>query len=233
MDAEEVKTPLEAEKERGTALFKAGDYAGAVAAYGLALAAVGEGAAPSAATLSAVYGNRAAALVMLKRFEEAGEDCDRALAQDPGAAKLLMRKSKCALACGDAEGALAALGAVLEADPTNAAARVERTAAQKVASRIGEAREAAAAEPPRPERVVEATEALMAACPASVPLKMLRAAALLQLRRLPDALALTTELCQQLSGGGPALGAALLLRAQVLNQQVRYGMGLGGGGWGG
>ena len=106
----------------GIALYKAGDYGGAVVEFGLALAAAGEGAAPSAATLSALYSNRAAALVMLKRFEEAREECDRGLVQDPGNAKLLIRKSKCALACDDAEGALAALGAVLEADPTNAAA---------------------------------------------------------------------------------------------------------------
>jgi DnaJ family protein C protein 7 len=226
------KSVVETEKEKATALYKEGSYSAAVAAYTRAIAALsgedaagGAGAPPPAALVSSLYGNRAAALVMLKRWDDAADDCARALAAEPDSAKLLMRKAKCDLACGAPEEALAALGAVLAGDPTNAAARTERASAQRVAARFAEVREAAAAEPPgsRAAEVADATGKLLEVCVASVPIKMLRGAALMQLGRLGEALSLTTELMQQLSGGGPALAAALLLRAQVLNRQGHGG----------
>ena len=82
---------LDAKKEEGNALFKAGEYVKAVDAYTAALA--------MDPTLDAVnaklYSNRATVLSKLGRNEAAVEDCNQALALEPDFFKVLLRRADC------------------------------------------------------------------------------------------------------------------------------------------
>jgi DnaJ family protein C protein 7 len=70
-------------KEQGNAKYKAGKYQEAADAYGKAIEAE-----PSEATY---YGNRAAALLMLKKYDEAHNDCKQAIELDPSFVKAYVR----------------------------------------------------------------------------------------------------------------------------------------------
>ena len=75
-------------KELGNAKYKVGKYQEAADAYGKAIEAE-----PKEATY---YGNRAAALLMLKKYDEALEDCRLAIELDPSFVKGYVRSDQIA-----------------------------------------------------------------------------------------------------------------------------------------
>ena len=156
----------------------------------------------------------------LKQFSAASADCAESLLLEAGSAKVQLRKARCDLALGEAEGAIGLLSEVLAADPGNATARTEKAQAQAAFRALCELR-GAVAEGGSAARVVELTgAALTDRCPASAFVKTARANALLALGRVDEAMALATALLQAASDGGEGGGgisALLLLRARCLN----------------
>ena len=75
-------------KELGNAKYKVGKYQEAADAYGKAIEAE-----PKEATY---YGNRASALLMLKKYDEALEDCRLAIELDPSFVKGYVRSDQIA-----------------------------------------------------------------------------------------------------------------------------------------
>ncbi|CAM9445917.1 unnamed protein product, partial [Phaeothamnion confervicola] len=78
-------------KETGDKAYKAADWRGAIAKYGSGIAAASDGA--DAESLASLYGNRAAASMMLLKYQDAVADCDAAIAAYPPFAKAYFRKA--------------------------------------------------------------------------------------------------------------------------------------------
>mmetsp|Transcript_42440 Transcript_42440/g.66390 ORF Transcript_42440/g.66390 Transcript_42440/m.66390 type:complete len:572 (+) Transcript_42440:90-1805(+) len=97
---EEIKNSADDWKEEGNQKYRAKDYRGAIDCYTKALQAD-----PS---IVSIYGNRAAAQMMLAEFDKVVADCDTAIGLDPNFAKAYTRKAKALAATGDFPGALAA-----------------------------------------------------------------------------------------------------------------------------
>ena len=76
-------------KEVGNTKYKEGKYQEAVDAYAQAIQAD-----PS---VPAFYGNRSAALLMLKKFDQALSDCKKAIDLDPAYVRGYIRGAKCQL----------------------------------------------------------------------------------------------------------------------------------------
>ena len=119
-----------AHKDRGNALFRVGDFAGAEAAYSAAVAAD-----PSAA---AFYANRAAARLKLGAHEDALRDADAALALDPAHARARHRRAAALAKLGPSRAAEAAeeYARVAAAHPDHAGVAAEAEAAAEAASRF-------------------------------------------------------------------------------------------------
>ena len=107
---------VEALKERGNLLYKEEEYQEAIRLYSQAIAL-----APSDGSM---YGNRAAAWLMIKEFKRAAADCDEGikLEKTPGQLdKLRMRKATALANLGDLAGAAAYLQECITANPASAA----------------------------------------------------------------------------------------------------------------
>jgi tetratricopeptide (TPR) repeat protein len=116
-----------AHKDRGNALFRVGDFAGAEAAYSAAVAAD-----PSAA---AFYANRAAARLKLGAHDDALQDADAALALDPAHARARHRRAAALAKLGPSRAAEAAeeYARVAAAHPGHAGVAAEAEAAAEAA----------------------------------------------------------------------------------------------------
>jgi tetratricopeptide (TPR) repeat protein len=119
-----------AHKDRGNALFRVGDFAGAEAAYSAAVAAD-----PSAA---AFYANRAAARLKLGAHDDALQDADAALALDPAHARARHRRAAALAKLGPSRAAEAAeeYARVAAAHPGHAGVAAEAEAAAEAARRF-------------------------------------------------------------------------------------------------
>lgn len=119
-----------AHKDRGNALFRVGDFAGAEAAYSAAVAAD-----PSAA---AFYANRAAARLKLGAHEDALRDADAALALDPAHARARHRRAAALAKLGPSRAAEAAeeYARVAAAHPGHAGVAAEAESAAEAARRF-------------------------------------------------------------------------------------------------
>jgi len=122
-----------AHKDRGNALFRAGDYAGAESAYSAAIAADPTNAA-------AFYANRAAAHLKLGAHDAALRDAEDALALDPGHARARHRRAAALAALGPSRAAEAAAeyARVAAAHPGHAGVAAEAAAAAEAARRAAE-----------------------------------------------------------------------------------------------
>ena len=139
-----------AHKDRGNALFRAGDYAGAESAYSAAIAADPTNAA-------AFYANRAAAHLKLGAHDAALRDAEDALALDPGHARARHRRAAALAALGPSRAAEAAAeyARVAAAHPGHAGVAAEAAAAAEAARRAAEDH---AAKEDRKEDLSEATK---------------------------------------------------------------------------
>ena len=122
-----------AHKDRGNALFRAGDYAGAESAYSAAIAADPTNAA-------AFYANRAAAHLKLGAHDAALRDAEDALALDPEHARARHRRAAALAALGPPRAAEAAAeyARVAAAHPGHAGVAAESAAAADAARRAAE-----------------------------------------------------------------------------------------------
>ena len=122
-----------AHKDRGNALFRAGDYAGAESAYSAAIAA-------DPTNASAFYANRAAAHLKLGAHDAALRDAEDALALDPGHARARHRRAAALAALGPSRAAEAAAeyARVAAAHPGHAGVAAEAAAAAEAARRAAE-----------------------------------------------------------------------------------------------
>ncbi|KAI3654446.1 hypothetical protein MP228_001165 [Amoeboaphelidium protococcarum] len=97
-------------KQLANEQYKKGSYQEAVKLYGewidLEQSAVG-------------HCNRAASLMMLKKYKEAVEDCKKAIELDGGYVKAYVRLAKCCLALGNINEAVRQFQLALDVDPTN------------------------------------------------------------------------------------------------------------------
>lgn len=90
-----------AHKESGNALYKSGDYKGAIAKY--TLAASSAHSPPEARAIA--LANRAAAQLKLQRFRETADDASEALTLKPGYVKALLRRKEARVALKEFRGA--------------------------------------------------------------------------------------------------------------------------------
>uniref|UniRef100_A0A8C7Y9Q7 DnaJ homolog subfamily C member 7 n=1 Tax=Oryzias sinensis TaxID=183150 RepID=A0A8C7Y9Q7_9TELE len=105
-------------KEQGNAYYSKKDYPAAFNYYTKAIDA-----SPKTASY---YGNRAATLMMLCRFREALEDSQQAVRLDDGFMKGHLREGKCHLSLGNAMAAARCFQKVLELEPSNKEAQLEK-----------------------------------------------------------------------------------------------------------
>lgn len=87
---EPTTTSAEEYKLQGNEKYKQGDYRGAIALYDEAIDA--------APTEPAYYGNRAAANMMLLKYDDVIKDCNLAIVMDPTFSKAYVRKAKAYIA---------------------------------------------------------------------------------------------------------------------------------------
>jgi len=96
-------------KELGNAKYKEGKYQDAVEAYGQAI--------EDDPSVAAYYGNRSAALLMLKKFDEALDNCKKAIELDPAFIKGYIRGAKCQVQQGKIREAQMVLDDCLRTNP--------------------------------------------------------------------------------------------------------------------
>eukprot|EP00282_Hemiselmis_andersenii_P008355 CAMPEP_0114169608 /NCGR_PEP_ID=MMETSP0043_2-20121206/33659_1 /TAXON_ID=464988 /ORGANISM="Hemiselmis andersenii, Strain CCMP644" /LENGTH=435 /DNA_ID=CAMNT_0001267081 /DNA_START=223 /DNA_END=1527 /DNA_ORIENTATION=- len=120
-------------KALGNAKYKEGKYQEAVEAYSKAI--------ENDPTEPTFFGNRAAALLMLKKYDDALTDCKAAVAIDNAFVKAYVRGSKCYILRGLLFEAKAFLSPLLEKDPQNPEALKETATIDQVEKDIASARE--------------------------------------------------------------------------------------------
>ncbi|KAG0230765.1 hypothetical protein BGW41_002401 [Actinomortierella wolfii] len=121
VSAEQLKTQANEE-------YKQGKYAVAIDLYSQAI-----NLEPRNATY---FGNRSAALMMLKKYKEAASDCQTAISLDPNFNKAYLRMAKCQLQLGNVSESTRLYNKVLEAEPNNAQAAKEQRQVQQVQAQI-------------------------------------------------------------------------------------------------
>ncbi|KAF9899016.1 hypothetical protein BX616_003360 [Lobosporangium transversale] len=123
MDMDQIESPLSAEqiKTQANQEYKVGNYAAAVDLYSQSIKIE-----PSNATY---YGNRSAALMMIKKYSDAYKDCQTAIQLDPTFVK-------CQLQLGNVNESIRLYTKVLEMEPNNAQAIKERTQVSHVQAQI-------------------------------------------------------------------------------------------------
>ncbi|KAG5189282.1 heat shock protein 40 like protein [Tribonema minus] len=127
-------TPEQA-KEQGDAEYKNKDYRAAIAMYTKGIEAAGA----DAAAASPLYGNRAAARMMILQYAQAIEDCDSAIAADPSNFKAFFRKASALKKAGRFAEAIKAYSLALARDPNNAAQLKEKSDAELCQKRVDRA----------------------------------------------------------------------------------------------
>ncbi len=90
-------------------------------------------------TNALLFTNRAAAALMLSQFKEAIHDCDQAITLDQTCSKAYFRKATALKGLGKVDLALEALTTGLHHDPTNAAAKKDKTQLQQIKYKLTEA----------------------------------------------------------------------------------------------
>ncbi|KAF9435275.1 hypothetical protein BGZ76_006593 [Entomortierella beljakovae] len=130
MDIDQLETPLNAEqiKAQANQEYKAGNYAAAVDLYSQSIKLE-----PSNATY---YGNRSAALMMIKKYSEAAKDCQTAVQLDPSFVKGYLRGAKCQMQLGNISESLRLYTKVLELEPKNAQAIKEQAMVTHIQSQM-------------------------------------------------------------------------------------------------
>ena len=189
----------EAHKAAGNAAYKAGDYTEAVVEYTKSLDAK-----PGVASLHA---NRAAACLMLRRYEAALSDAAACVALEPGHAKAHARAGRAALCLGRVGAARASYAAAMAADPGAAGVREEAAGCAVVASCLDDC-PFALSSGDAPRALALATRGLERA-PGCEELKALKVRSLLACSRFPEAVAASRDLDEGLS-------ASLCLRGEAL-----------------
>ncbi|TKS89665.1 DnaJ -like protein subfamily C member 7 [Collichthys lucidus] len=119
---EDMERQAEGFKEQGNAFYSQKDYSEAFNYYTKAIDA-----SPKTASY---YGNRAATLMMLRRFREALEDSQQAVRLDDCFMKGHLREGKCHLLLGNAMAASRCFQKVLELEPSNREAQQENKTAE-------------------------------------------------------------------------------------------------------
>ncbi|KAG0058555.1 hypothetical protein BGZ90_004897 [Linnemannia elongata] len=130
MDIDHMETPLTAEQIKAEANqeYKAGNYAAAVDLYSQSIKLE-----PTNATY---YGNRSAALMMIKKYSDASKDCLTAVRLDPAFVKGYLRGAKCQLQMGNVSESIRLYTKVLEMEPNNAQAAKEKAQVDYVQAQI-------------------------------------------------------------------------------------------------
>ncbi|CAO3592362.1 unnamed protein product [Absidia cylindrospora] len=106
---------IEAKKEAGNAAFKSNQLQEAYDAYTAALEMDPE----NAVTNAKLYSNRAAVLQKLKKFQDALQDCDKALELDPHFTKVFSRRAACYMETEQYEEATNDYKRLVEVDASN------------------------------------------------------------------------------------------------------------------
>ncbi|KAG9062909.1 hypothetical protein KI688_004506 [Linnemannia hyalina] len=130
MDIDHMEAPLTAEqiKAQANQEYKAGNYAAAVDLYSQSIRLE-----PTNATY---YGNRSAALMMIKKYSDASKDCQTAIRLDPAFVKGYLRGAKCQLQMGNVSESIRLYTKVLEMEPNNAQAAKEKAQVDYVQAQI-------------------------------------------------------------------------------------------------
>ncbi|KAF9943935.1 hypothetical protein BGZ70_005236, partial [Mortierella alpina] len=130
MDLDQIETSLTAEqiKAQANQEYKVGNYAAAVDLYSQSIKLE-----PTNATY---YGNRSAALMMIKKYSEAAKDCQTAIRLDSSFVKGYLRGAKCQLQLGNVTESVRLYTKVLELEPNNAQAVKEQAQVAYVQAQI-------------------------------------------------------------------------------------------------
>ncbi|KAG0054301.1 hypothetical protein BGZ83_011506 [Gryganskiella cystojenkinii] len=130
MDLDQMETPLSAEqiKAQANQEYKVGNYAAAVDLYSQSIKLE-----PSNATY---YGNRSAALMMIKKYSEASKDCQTAVRLDPEFVKGYLRGAKCQMQLGNISESVRLYTKVLELEPNNAQATKEKAQVDYIQAQV-------------------------------------------------------------------------------------------------
>ncbi|XP_071792021.1 dnaJ homolog subfamily C member 7-like isoform X1 [Asterias amurensis] len=167
----------EAKKNEGNICYKNKDYTKAIQLYTEAI--------DMCPTSPNYYNNRAAAFIMLDKYQKGLEDVQRAIGIDSTLVKAYLREAKCHLALGFADASVRSLNRVIELDPHNKQAQSELRAAKLVQHHDKDSDKAFESGDFR--KVVYLMDRAIEHSPASTKFKVKRAEALAKMRRFSEA----------------------------------------------
>eukprot|EP00899_Mesostigma_viride_P028991 jgi/Mesvir1/9277/Mv03137-RA.2 len=195
----------ERHKDKGNAMYKAGRYQEAIDEYTEALALV-----PSE---QAFYGNRAAAYLMLKKYDQALADCLSALNIDSNFLKAHVRAIKAYVCLGELVAARAQYHKAVAACGGDAVAALkeESAAIDAVGRNLKQAKEEVGKG--NHQRALQLAERALELSPACDALKLVQCQAVMGLGRYSDALSMARDLTV---GGDPNASEVLVLRGEAL-----------------
>ncbi|KAF9992639.1 hypothetical protein BGZ80_004734 [Entomortierella chlamydospora] len=130
MDMDQMETPLTAEqiKAQANQEYKVANYGVAIDLYSQCIKLE-----PSNATY---YGNRSAALMMIKKYADAAKDCQTAVQLDPSFVKGYLRGAKCQMQLGNINESIRLYTKTLEMEPKNTQAANELAQVNRLQSQI-------------------------------------------------------------------------------------------------
>ncbi|XP_038072448.1 dnaJ homolog subfamily C member 7-like [Patiria miniata] len=167
----------EAKKSEGNCCYKKRDYEAAIQLYTEAIEMC-----PDCANY---YNNRAAAFIMLDKYQQGLEDVQRALRIDNTLIKGYLREAKCHIALGFADAAIRSLNQVVDFEPGNKQAQSEMRAAKMVQHHDQDGHKAFDAGDYR--KVVYNMDRAIDHSPACTKFKVKRAEALAKMKRFTEA----------------------------------------------
>eukprot|EP01116_Phalansterium_solitarium_P001811 TRINITY_DN11623_c0_g1_i1.p1 TRINITY_DN11623_c0_g1~~TRINITY_DN11623_c0_g1_i1.p1 ORF type:complete len:507 (-),score=151.47 TRINITY_DN11623_c0_g1_i1:299-1819(-) len=216
----EAEPSAEQLKDMGNEKYKAGRYNDSIALYSRAIAKDGE-------KTAAYFGNRAAAYLMVKSYQDAINDSVAATNLDPSFAKAYVRAGKGYLALGKLRQATQQLETAATLDPAGARDDLEQI--KRVQREIARGEECLAQQ--QFSRALGHFDSALTLCPAADGFKLLKAQALLALKQPGPATDLATEVLRNDSSNPDALfirGAGLYYgnnsagAVKFLNQALNF-----------
>ena len=204
-DSGEPSITWEEAKAQGNALYLKKDYRNAIPYYTMAIELNPE--------MAALYGNRAAAHLMMGSYPKVLADCAQAIKLDDGFVKAYYRSAKASLLLGDTTAAIAMFRECLLRDAGNKSYHAEKNEAEMVVERV--ARLEGHLQKRKFKEALSCAESALRVCPAAKHIKLMHVHALNGVGRPSEAF----SICSRLLRDTPSDAKLLALRARCLYLQ--------------
>ena len=207
-EEEEPQMTWEEAKAAGNALYTKKDYRNSIPMYTQAIALN--------PTMAALYGNRAAAHLMMGSYPKVLDDCSAAIKLDETFVKAYYRSAKANLLMGNTTGAIAMFRECLLRDADNKSYHAEKNQAELVVERV--ARLEGHLQKRKFKEALSVAESTLKLCPAAKHIKLMHVQALNGVGRQSEAF----SICSRLLRDAPTDAGLLALRAKCLYLQGNF-----------